>query len=793
MEKVLFNDNWYFSSDIDENPVKVQLPHDAMQTEKRIPGLKGGTGTGFYPGGVYTYVKNMDISPEDIKKTMFLEFEGVYMKSSVYLNGTFVGGHIYGYTDFYVDLTGKLTEGSNEIKVIADNSQFANSRWYSGSGIYRDVFLHIAGENYIKPDGIKIETISINPAQIHISTDAVKAEGVTVRNTIYKKGNEIVQGTGEDLTLTVKEARLWSDKTPELYELKVELVKEGQVLDTAWETFGIRMISWNAKQGFMVNGETVKLRGGCVHHDHGFIGAAEFDAACERKVLTMKKAGFNAVRTAHNPTSKAMLRACDKLGLYVMNETFDTWLGLKSPYDYAMYFMQEWKKDVSAMIQTSYNHPSVIMYCIGNEIYFKDIEKTGKITKEMVDLCHKLDDSRPVINAINSMMVIMNDDKNPEEKRNDRPNPRETNSDDKMVGSRLINFLVTIMPMLAKFVGTEKVMRKHNSCVEPLDILGLNYGEYLYDAQHKDYPDRVLCGSETFPSQIARNWSMVESRPWVVGDFLWTAWDYLGETGIGTISYTKQEPFSVPFPGIAAGCANIDLTGEITCQGVYTSVVYGQYELPYLAVHPLTHAGEKAFIGRWRFTDALHSWSWPGHEGKKTTVDVYARAESVELFQNGQSLGRKEVKDYKVSFEAEYKPGKLKAVSYDTNGKIIGIDDLVTAGNFEKISISPEKQNLNSGGRDLLFIPVEITDEIGIRHILRDRKIQVKVDGAAELAGIGNADSKQKNLMPYTQNEIDTYEGRAMIILRSTKQTGEVRVTVSAEGMEAVTCILRAI
>lgn len=790
MQRILFNDNWYFCSDIDARQIRVRLPHDAMQTEKRIPGLKGGTGTGYYPGGIYTYVKTLDVSREDLEKTMILEFEGVYMKSSVYLNGEQVGGHIYGYTDFYVDLTGKLKEGPNEIRVIADNSQFANSRWYSGSGIYRDVVLHTAGAAYIKPDGIKVETLSIDPVRINIHSDTVKSENVSVRNTVYFSGNQVVQAEGEDLILAIPNARLWSAETPELYVLKVELLQNGQVLDTAWETFGIRSIDWSAERGFQVNGKTVNLRGGCIHHDNGFIGAAEFGVACERRVRIMKDAGFNAIRTAHNPTSRAMLRACDKLGMYVMNETFDTWLSLKSPYDYAMYFAEEWRKDVQAMIRVSYNHPSVVMYCIGNEIYFKNAEKTGKTTKEMVDFCHAQDPGRPVLNALNPSMVMMDDKRDPEQYRKEKPDPRAADTDDKMAGSRLVNFLVTIAPMLTKLVGTEKAMRKHNACMEPLDILGLNYGDHLYDAQHKDYPNRVLCGSETYPSQIGKNWAMVEAKPWVIGDFLWTAWDYLGETGIGTVSYSKQEPFSLPFPGIAAGCANIDLTGEITCQGVYTAIVYGQYNRPYIAVHPVNHAGEKVFVGRWRFTDAVHSWSWAGCDGRKAAVDVYSSDACVELFLNGTSLGRKAVKEKIARFEVAYCPGELKAVSYDAAGKETGIDILVSAGETEKLRVVPETQILAAGGADLLYLQIEITDDAGVRHVLKDREVSVTVEGAAELMGIGNAALNQVCLQPYVGNTINTYEGRALAILRSTADTGEVHITVTSEGLEPVAITL---
>lgn len=381
------------------------------------------------------------------------------MKSSVYFNGELVGGHIYGYTDFYVDLTGKLKEGTNEVKVIADNSQFPNSRWYSGSGIYRDVYLHTAGDEYILPDGIRVTTRAINPTKVQVQVKAQKKTDTAVRVMIQKDGETVAQGIGEDLILEIPNAKLWSAETPELYEITAELPKGDQVVDTLCNQFGIRTLAWDAKKGFQINGKTVNFRGGCVHHDHGFIGAAEFDAVCERRVRIMKQAGFNAVRIAHHPASKAMLRACDKLGMYVMNETFDTWLGLKNPYDYAMYFRQEWRGDVEAMVRLSYNHPSVVMYCIGNEVNIKNAEEDSRITRDMVALCHKLDITRPVTNALNPLMSLGDNPENPEKNRDTVVNPREMGEEGELVGSKLANTLVSVMPVAMKLIGNEKAIK----------------------------------------------------------------------------------------------------------------------------------------------------------------------------------------------------------------------------------------------------------------------------------------------------------------------------------------------
>jgi beta-galactosidase len=784
MKKTLLNRDWLFSSDIHPEKHPVNLPHDAMQTENRIPGLKDGSQSGCYPGGVYTYQKELVFDREAMEQTFFLEFEGVYMNSSVLLNGEKIGGRIYGYSDFLVDLTGKVKEGTNLLTVIADNSQCANSRWYSGSGIYRDVWLHTAGSEYIRPDGLRVLTQSIYPARIRICTDAEKTEETSVLVSVSKDGKVVAEGHGADCTVEIPDAKLWSDGTPELYDVTASLVNNGKVIDSLTIATGIRTIAWDAVKGFQVNGETVKLRGGCVHHDHGFIGTAEYDEACLRRVRIMKEAGFNAVRTSHNPASHAMLRACDKLGMYVMNETFDTWLCLKSPYDYAMYFAQEWEKDMTDMIRVAFNHPSVIMYSIGNEVCLKNTSKAADISTALTALCHKLDDSRPVTNALNPLAVLMGDSDKPEQKQNDKVDPRAVGNASGLSGSSLANVLITYMDKLTAILGNERKMRKINAVMDPLDIVGYNYATYLYKKQHKDYPSRVLVGSETFPAAIYENWQAVKSMPHVTGDFLWTAWDYLGECGIGTAHYGKQGSFSQPYPTISAGCGNIDMTGEILPQGVYCAVVYGTWKDPYLAVHPVSHGGEKAWLGKWLLTDAVHSWDWPGHDGRKTKVDVYSGASRVELFLNGKSLGSRSVERCMASFEIAYGAGELRAVQFDKEGNVTGQDVLYTAEKQKKLLLSPEKNLLRADGQDLLFLPIEITDENGVRKNIDNMEVTVRVEGPAVLAGLGNANLKQESLTPYTGDSARVFGGRALAILRSTTEAGRITVHVFAEGID---------
>lgn len=787
MKSTLWNQGWTVFSDIDSTKKAVDLPHDAMREEKRIPGLKDGTQTAFYPGGIYTYEKTLDVAAEDVDQTTILEFEGIYMKSSVYLNGERLGGRIYGYSDFFVDLTGKLKAGSNEIKVVADNSQCANSRWYSGSGIYRDVWLHTAGKDYILPGELRVTTESISPATVRVETKARLSGDASIEVRIVKDGAVVATGTGSDVTLSIPDAKLWSAEDPSLYEVEVDLVKDGAVVDSDRDTFGIRMLSWDAGNGFQVNGNTVNLAGGCVHHDHGVIGATEYDAACLRRVRIMKEAGFNAVRISHHPASKAMLRACDKLGLYVMNESFDTWYGTKSPYDYALHFRTESSQDLEDMIRTSYNHPSVIMYSIGNEIHMKDGKRTADITNQLVSICKKLDSTRPVVNAINPLMAIMDGDKDPEAAKNDKTNPREEGAGSGLTGSQLANVLLTQMDNLMKIFGNEGAMKKRNDIMAPLDIVGYNYGTYLYKKQHKDYPDRVLIGSESFPKKVYENWQMVKEMPWVTGDFLWTGWDYLGECGCGMTHYGKQGSFIQPYPTISAGCGNINLSGEITAQGMYSAVVYGARTNPYIVVHPIPHHGEKCFTGRWSLTDAVRSWDWPGYEGKTATVEVYSGAEYVELFVNGTSYGRRAVHECAASWEVPYHGGELKAVQYDMAGRETGTDMLVSPAEGKKLNLIADKETLSADGQDLLFLTVEVSDDRGVRKTYGTDKIAITVDGPATLLGFGSASIVQDDFRPYLSNEAETFEGHALAVLRSTGDAGTVTVTAEALGVEACT------
>ena len=790
MKRESFNRGWTFYNVRDEKKKTVNLPHDAMLYEKRLAGLKDGYNTGFFPGGKYVYEKKLFGEEEYKDKTLILEFEGVYMKSEVFLNGEKLGGRIYGYSAFYVDLTGKLKTGKdNEIKVVVDNTQTPNARWYTGSGIYRDVNLYIGSREYIKPDGVKIFTKSINPAVLEVSIDIETQKPLQTVTQIIQDGRVVAESKGEKCEITVDDAMLWSERTPNLYDVRVTLMDDGKTVDEVQTRTGIRKIEWNANNGLMVNGNSIKLRGGCIHHEHGPLGAASFKKAELRRIKILKKAGFNAVRYSHNPANKAFLDACDELGMYVMNETFDVWRSKKSDYDYGLYFDKEWEKDVTSMVEKSYNHPSVIMYSIGNEIPETAVPEGIEISRKLNSLIKSLDPTLPTINCFNLLLIGMAQGtafNKSETGPDDIVDPYLEEADSKRTGSALVNMLITLMPLLMKILGSAKrTQKKAKQIFETVDIVGYNYGAHAYEKHHLWNPDRVMLGSETYPSKISGNWRLVEEIPALIGDFMWTAWDYLGESGAGVPVYGKNKSgFYKPYPCISSGTGSVDITGLIGAQGYYSKVVWNEHKQPYICVRPVNRTGEKYFLGQWRGTDAVSSWSWTGQEGRKAEVEVFSIGDAVELIQDGKSLGTKQLEDHKAMFETIYQPGELCAVSYDTQGEEIARSELKSASEETVMTVLPEDKKIKADGQDLAYIALHITDTSGTVKLLDDRKIEVEVKGPAELAGIGSAD-------PFTQESFigqsfATYNGRIIAIVKSGLSKGSVIVRFSSEELKTV-------
>lgn len=792
MRRVSVNAAWTYAKHGQAAPATVvNLPHDAMQAEERIPRLKNGSFTGFYPGGDYVYTKTLFGEEAYAAKTVMLEFEGVYMDSTVYLNDEQVGGRFYGYSNFTVDLTGKLRIGQeNEIKVFVHNSRVPNARWYSGAGIYRPVHLIVGNPEHIDLDGVKIVTQSIDPAVIEVTVRATTVEPAEIRTDISYDGNVVATCAGTQCEVTLPDAKLWHADHPHLYQAHVSLMRDGEVLDEAEERFGIRQIEWNAREGLKINGTPVKLRGGCVHHDNGILGACAFDAAERRKARILKEAGFNAIRSAHQPMSRALLDACDELGLYVMDEAFDTWQMNVGLYDYALAFDEDWEKDITAMVLKDMNHPSVIMISTGNEVVDTAHESGAELAGKMTRLIHSLDGTRPVTVCPNLIMNTLElKGRAPklsaqtEFRREDVTDPLAEEGDGKVGGSVWVNLFVAAAPVLMKLVATPKASDKAtHAAYANVDIAGYNYGHNAY-LKHLDmHPERIIVGSETRPPDIARNWALVKKDPRIIGDFMWTAWEYLGEGGAGVTDYGKHTgTFFKPYPVIASGCGAIDLTGYRDTLAHLAAIVWGLEGDPYIGVRPVNHSGERAHFSMYRTTDAVNSWSWKGCEGRKTTVEVYSRGDAVELIQDGRSLGTKRLKDFVAKFTATYRPGTLEAVSFDKTGKELGRSSLKTASAETVLTVMPETDVLKANGEDLSFIPVHITDNEGIVKMLEDRPVHVQVAGAGTLQAVGSG--AHRTTEAYTGTAFTTHHGRMLAVVRSGFEPGLVKVAFRAEGL----------
>lgn len=773
-----FNNNWSFSKE-GERAVPVNLPHDAMIIEKRDASCRNGVNSGYFPGGKYLYEKEFTVEENIIGKSIVLHFEGVYQNCIIRINDKQVFEHKYGYTAFDVDISEAVAVGRNNIKVFVDNSLEPNCRWYSGSGIYRPVQMIIRDKEHI--DTVHIKTVSINPAKINVDVELTSNCKVDVDVEILD-GDKIV-AKGKPGIIEVPDAILWSEESPKLYSCIVKTTKDEKSV-----SFGIRELKWSAKTGLTVNGKEVLLRGGCIHHDHGVLGACEFYDAEERRIRILKENGFNAVRIAHNPASQITLDICDKLGMYVMNETFDGWYIPKTYHDYSRWFEKEWQKDVTAMVESSRNHPSVIMYSVGNEVSETASEKGALVCKQLRDFVHELDDTRPVTAGINVLLNVYTNngmgvykDKGEYEAK---PLPKLEGYKEKKTGSAFFNAMAQKLGPLMFYMSSGKKGDKASfGAAQGLDIIGLNYAASRYDEDAKKYPDRIMVGSETMAADLPYNWQHVKDLPQVVGDFVWSAWDYLGEACIGDWTYHSYK--GLP---LLAGQGMIDITGKPLASMYFMQIVWGLRKEPFIGVRPLNHAKEAPSTGAWQFTNAIDSWNWLGYEGTNATVEVYADAAKVRLSVNGKVVGTKAIKKYKAIFKVPYAQGIITAEALDESGNVISSHSLSSGGQKNLITVTPEKDAISAGSQNICYIPIEFTDEKGMLKPFIEDDIEIEVNGAATLAGFGSALCKTDEV--FDKKVHRAYRGRALAVLRAKEEAGDVSVVVKAKGMEPVEKII---
>ena len=760
---VLFDADWRFhrggaqgaeSPDFDDSEWrKLDLPHDWSIED--LPGTHSPfdpeaisqVSGGFTTGGTGWYRKTFSVPDEENGKRILIQFDGVYMNADVWLNGQGLGSHPYGYTSFWFDLTDKVKFGGANFLAVKVKNEGENSRWYSGSGIYRHVWLKTLEPTHVAQWGTYITTPQVSassakvdaktkvlnesdrPARITLVTRIVDATGQEVAKVESSQAVEPKAAYEFDQDATIKSPALWSPDSPTLYTAVSEVYRERQPTDRVETKFGVRTISFDAAGGFRLNGQPLKLKGGCLHHDNGPLGARAFDRAEERRVELLKAAGFNALRLAHNPPSPAFLEACDRLGVMVIDEAFDMWREGKNPHDYHLYFDEWWQRDVESMIERDRNHPSVIMWSIGNEIPNRARPEVLKVAKALADYVRRLDPTRPVTSAVNDM----GEDKDP-------------------------------------YFAT-------------LDVAGYNYMKDRYESDHARVPRRVMVGTESFPLEAFDYWTAVLDHPYVVGDFVWTAFDYVGEASIGWRGYWQEKNF---YPWNIAYCGDIDICGWKRPQSYYRDALWKKDQVSVFVKPPrpsFEPNPKRQTWSKWHWFDVVADWNWKGYENKPLEVSVYSSCEEVELFLNGRSLGRRPTNRsnaYTAAWEVPYQAGILRAVGYDA-GRQVGIAELRSAGEPTRVRLSADRTRVKADGQDLSYVTAELVDARGVRNPKAENLVKFALEGPGTIAGVGNANPVSTE--SYQQPQRKTWQGRCLVVVKSDKRAGKIKVRASVEGL----------
>lgn len=779
----------------------VDLPHDwsieGTPNEKNLTG----SGGGFFPAGVGWYRKTFT-APQDWKgKQVSVEFDGVASNATVYLNGKRLGIHPYAYTSFRFDLTPGLDfSRPNVLAVRVDNSQQPSSRWYSGSGIYRHVRVIVTEPIHVAPWGVFVSTPDATSksatviVRTQLQNNSAESTEATVRTTLFselgqpvaKDQSQLQIGAGSHEEISQKIAlanpNLWSPETPALYRTVTEIIQDGKVVDRVQTSFGVRSLAWSVDKGLLLNGKSIKLVGGSVHHDNGPLGAAAFDRAEERRVELLKAAGYNAVRTAHNPPSPAFLDACDHVGILVLDEPFDVWKAHKVKFDYATYFDDWWRRDISSMVLRDRNHPSIVIWGIGNEIPELEVEQGRAIGKQLADQVRSLDNTRPLTLA---------------------------------------------------FPGTTTAPNAE-AVFSQLDITGYNYNLIpSYAADHKQLPSRIMLTTESLPAKAYPLWQISQDNPFVLGDLTWTAMDYLGESGIGAWSYGTPEQARMAdqimsnmmgntatidkmflgmangvdvmaamaqgnsdpaakaamavmfhgYPWHAANCGDLDLTGYRKPQSYYRDILWNGGDRVYATVRLPEPEGKKIIAVGWAVDPTLPSWTWPDREGKDMQVEVYAGTEKVRLYLNDKLVGEMPTKEQrKALFTVPYAPGTLKAVGVNGD-RVVATSVLQTAGDPVRLRLRADRNVLQADGEDLSFVTVEAVDAEGRLQPNAAAEVQFSASGPGTIVAVGNGDGTSKE--SYLGDHRSLFNGRALVVVRTSRTPGSIRLAASEPGMTA--------
>ena len=747
--QTLFDDGWTFSKD--GKTISVNLPHDwDIYTAPNPESGATGTGGGWYAAGKGEYRKKFATPKGEIVK---LHFEGVYQKAEVFVNGQKAGQHGYGYTPFTINVTPYLFKGKrqNEVVVKVNNSEQPNCRWYSGSGIYRHVWLETMPALHIAENGVFVTTpkIEANKATVNVEV-TVQNEGNSEQQSIVEvEGQQktVLLKAGEskkvDFSYTISNPHLWSPDDPYLYTANVKLSTLSSQLSTK---YGIRSFSFDAEKGFMLNGKPMVLNGACVHHDDGVLGSMAFDAAEIRKVKLMKEAGFNLIRTSHNPTTRAFLDACDSIGMLVIGEAFDGWRTAKLKYDYSTMIDSCYREDIHAMVLRDRNHPCIISWSLGNEVIERKelrVVHTARLLKKAV---LEIDDTRPITEAL---------------------------------------------------CAWDRDWEIYDPHFDVLDVAGYNYMIFKHASDHQRNPKRLMWQTESYPRDAFRNWATVNDHPYVVGDMVWTGLDYLGESGIGRYYYEGERPGESFAEGgqpdwHGAYCGDVDITGWRKPISHYREMLWdvkGQWSKAnglYMAVKEPNGYRGNIKETMWSVWPTWESWNWtgstdykgeavPSWEGKPIEVEVYTKAPEVKLYLNDKLVGTKQVNretQFKAVFSIPYEVGVLRA---EADGKSV---TLATAGEPARLRLTADRNVIAAGGQDLAYITVEVVDKDG--RVCPDAAIpcEAVVKGQGQLVAFASADLKDRE--PKTSSRVTTWKGRALLVVRSSKTKGKAQINIKS-------------
>lgn len=792
MEKVKWNENWKVWKEenafslvfaVPQDAKNVTLPYDALFYQKQNPDSANEGKTGFMDGGTYNYYKEEIFPKEDQGKDILLLVEGCAVKTWVFVNGSLAGECDYPYMEFYVNLSPWLRYGeTNRIRIVA-NSLDLSSRFYVGGGLFRDVSLLRGESAFLKPEGMRLTTKELSGQDALVEwenaitnrmpysqkcrlklavTDDAGRSVCAAEYPVFLPAQRTVRFSRQ---LLMRDVVFWDEHHPALYSCSASLLDaEGHVLDTACEKTGFRTIRIDAQNGLLINSKETKLLGCCIHHDQGILGAATYDCYEYRRIKKLKEAGFNAVRSAHNPASRALLRACDELGVYLMDEAFDMWGQMKNTADFSMFFTKNYRDVLKTMVSVDYNHPSVILYSTGNEIMDAATDKGYALSNEMTQLLHDLDRTRYVTNGVNALLSA---------------------------GNRLYQIAADICGQDAAQLmkgDVNQVMHEHAISTEQIvchplvdelldyldatmDVIGYNYLTERYEKDLKTHPHRVIVGTETHAKRIGDNWKLMQENKALIGDFIWTGYSYLGETG------AKER-----FPAMHNESCDLDIIGDRRPTSYYREIVLGHATAPYLAVRPPKLSCTPMQVGPWSLTDAIPRWDYPGEEGAQTDIEVYSNGDEIELFLNDVSLGRQKTGQAlpcRNCYRTPYQPGVLKAVTY-RNGAVSDTCTLCTPKGPLLLRAALEE---NQPDARLVFVTVQAVDEEGNTFYTSMDDLTVALenpeDAPLTLLAFGSYEAPHNG--GYQSPVLPVTSGNALAVFQKTG-SGAARITFCATG-----------